>query len=512
MIMKRALLLILLTATPALAQVRESVTVEVVEVPVYVTSSDGKPVRGLTKDAFELFVAGKKTAIDYFDAVDFAALPPEQPPVARPLRERRLYLLLFDLSVATPAKLARALKAAGQAVTHSNADTDLFAVATYSSNHGVQFLSPFLRDRVAIRRALYTLHASKARDPLGLALSSAERGQWIAARQPGESDSPDQEDAASLVSGEMAEALRGGQANQDALREPGNRLIEYQIRNLGDAAARLAALEGQKHLLVFTEGFDSTRVTDIKARSRPPNIDAELLHWVSKMHQTFVSAGVMLDSIDIKGLRHTFDDLQNDALYMLSRDTGGRVIANRNDLVEAVDALTTAQQVVYVLGFHRAGRKNGRISVHVNGVPRGTEVSYREGFGYVARSSGIDALQLADILINDVPQTGVTLDAGVRPHEGGAEVVLSFARAEVVPQLGREASVEIFIYLFDERGVSVAFKSKGIAFDAAARINSGSITLREPFELPKGRYSAKVLLRISGTSSLGFARRDFEVE
>src|SRR5438128_564223 len=64
---------LLLLAAAAVAQVRESVTVEVVEVPVYITTSDGKPIRGLTKDAFELSVDGKRMPIDYFDDVDFTA-------------------------------------------------------------------------------------------------------------------------------------------------------------------------------------------------------------------------------------------------------------------------------------------------------------------------------------------------------------------------------------------------------------------------------------------------------
>ena len=43
--------LFLLILPAGLAQVRESLTVEVVEVPVYITSSDGKPIRGLARGA-----------------------------------------------------------------------------------------------------------------------------------------------------------------------------------------------------------------------------------------------------------------------------------------------------------------------------------------------------------------------------------------------------------------------------------------------------------------------------
>jgi VWFA-related protein len=501
-------------ALSAAAQVRENLTVEVVEVPVYITSNDGKPVTGLTKDAFQLFVDGRPQPIEYFDAVDFDAVPAsqQQSAVERPRRERRLYLLLFDLTFATPAKIVRAQKAAEQAVAHSNPATDFFAVATYSSNRGVWFLSSFLSDRVAIARAIYTLRASNSQDPLGLALSSAERAQWITAMGQGDTVDDSEEGMASMVSGEMAEAIRGGQANQDSVAMPKNLLIEYQLTALGEAATRISSLEGQKHLLVFTEGFDSTRITDIKAKNRPPNLESRMLRLVGEMHETFVSAGVTLDSIDIKGVRHTFTDLSNDALYMLARGTGGRVITNRNDLVEAVDTLMQAQRTVYVLGFHKGDRKSGKISVKVNGLPRGSEVSYREGFGYVTPKKGVDSLQLADILLNDTPQAGITLNAGITTADEGAEVAVAFSRAEVVPQLvDASPSVELLIYVLDEHGVA-GFKSKRLSLTGPARVTTGYVTVREPFELPKGKYTAKILMRIAGTHSLGFVRKDFVVE
>ena len=496
------------------AQVRDNVTVEVVQVPVYVTTSDGQPVRGLTKDSFTLLVDGHPQTIDYFDVIDFAAVPgAQQAAVERPRRERRLYLFLFDITFATPAKLVRAQKAAEEAVSHSNPATDFFAVATYSTTRGVHFLSPFLSDRVAVTRAIYTLHGGNAQDPLGLALGSQERAQWMSTMEQGQTVSDSQEGLADMVSGEMADALRGGQANMEMLAVPKNRLIESQLHGLGDVAARLSALEGQKHLVIFTEGFDSTRITGIKAKSGPPNIDPEFLNLVKSMHQIFLSAGVTLDAVDIKGLRHTFNDLENDGLYMLARDTGGRVIANRNDLVEAVDTLMKAQRVAYVLGFRQGNRRKGRITVRVTGAPRGSEVSYREGFGYAAESGTLDSLQLADIILNDVPQAGVSLQTAVTLGDSGAEVAVSFARAEVVPQLlDASPAVEVLMYIFDARGGAVDFKSKRISLTGAARVNSGYLTLREPFELPAGKYTAKVLLRIAGTKSMGFVKRDFAVE
>ena len=511
----RAVFLLLLVLPSAHAQVRETMTVEVVEVPVYITTSDGQPIRGLTRDAFQLFVDGKAQPIEYFDAVDFAttsAATPAQTAQARPLRERRLYLLLFDLSFATPAKLVHAQRAAEQALAHANPETDYFAVATYSAQKGVQFQSSFLRDHAAVLRALYTLHATKLHDPLGVAISSAERVTWASAREKGVTVAAEQENFADMLEGEMAEAIRGGQANQESLRQPSANLIEFELDNLADAAARLAALEGQKHVIFFTEGFDSTRITDIKVKAGPPQVDDRLMGYVKQLHQTFVSAGVMLDTVDIRGVRHTTNDLENDALYVLTRGTGGRVVVNRNDLVEAVNNVTTAQSAVYILGFHPRDRKRGTISVKVNGLPRTAEVSYREGFGFTKVGGDVDPLQLADVLTNDIPQTGLRLATKFEPRPGGAELQFALFPEEIVPQLvNKTPYVDALIYVFDARGATVLAKSERINFDARLRESKAPIILRGKLDAPPGSYVVKAVAHVAGTQSLGFVKRDLEV-
>lgn len=115
-------ILILLPAGAWAQTHHEVVTVEVVDVPVYVINH-GKPVRDLTKGDFELFVNDKRQPIDYFERIDFAAAAAAAPTEARPAtapvtdpRERRLFLLLFDLAYNRPSALARAQKAAATMV------------------------------------------------------------------------------------------------------------------------------------------------------------------------------------------------------------------------------------------------------------------------------------------------------------------------------------------------------------------------------------------------------------
>src|SRR6266542_3846348 len=97
----RRCLVLLLAAFPLFAAHREVQNVEVVQVPVYVSTTDGV-VTGLTRDNFELRVNGKTQPFEYFDVIDFGKVGREAPVVHADLRQRRLYVLLFDLYYAMP--------------------------------------------------------------------------------------------------------------------------------------------------------------------------------------------------------------------------------------------------------------------------------------------------------------------------------------------------------------------------------------------------------------------------
>src|SRR5256885_75879 len=99
-----AAVLTLAAAVVALAQVRETVNVNVIEVPVTVVDSSGNPVRGLTAANFELYDQGKKRAITSFDKIDFAS--GESMTAISPLNPaaRRQFMILFDLSNSSDRK------------------------------------------------------------------------------------------------------------------------------------------------------------------------------------------------------------------------------------------------------------------------------------------------------------------------------------------------------------------------------------------------------------------------
>ena len=138
--------------------------------PVSVTT-DGSSVRGLTRDNFKLRVNGKAQPIDYFDVVDFAALSDQQ---MRDPRQRRLYVLTFDLPNTAPFAMYRAKRAAEEYLANAQ-PSDYFAVALVNRYGDIDFLVPFTRDRDALRRAVATFHAASPKDPLRLTVTPAER-------------------------------------------------------------------------------------------------------------------------------------------------------------------------------------------------------------------------------------------------------------------------------------------------------------------------------------------------
>src|ERR1051326_5970481 len=496
----------LLFALNALGQVSETITVEVVEVPVYVTAADGTPIRGLAKDAFTLFVNGKPKPIDYFEEVDFhggqALLPvPAAQGQARvpALHERRLYLLLFDLAFSRPGLIERAQRAADAAVVRSNPATDYFAVATFTRGGGVRFVVPFLNDYVAVRRAIATLQSNDAKDPLGVGLTAKQRQRWaqIEGRAAGGPL------AVGFRTGdpEIDSMIAGSEVNMELARQIERDDINGELAGLGTVAARLAALEGQKHVVIFSAGFDSTMFINLgKGYSEDP----QMHRYLREMVHAFRGAGAFLDSIDIVGNRPAE---ASESLQRMSEPTGGETIRNTNDLAAAMMCLAPSQGVVYVLGFRRRGTAQGDIDVRVSGVPRDARIALRTGFAKAAPQRDLDPLQLADIVINDIPQNGLSLRLETSPKQ----IAILFRPPEVVAQLLPDKPyVEAMLYVFDEHGGTVLFRSKRLPFNARAP-KVGVAGVREAVSLPKGRYVVKALMHVAGTQSVGFARSDLVV-
>jgi VWFA-related protein len=467
----------------------ESMTVEVVDVPVFVTRGN-TPVEGLSRENFELYVNGRRQSIDYFEELSPAR-------EGATLRERRLFLLLFDITFSHPHSLWRAQRAAARLIADAPAG-DFFGVATYSSRRGVWIAAPFTDDHETLLHAIGSLSNPHSGDPLALVMTSVERASLRESSSFGGSQ------------GIADEALR------DMYRARLYRAAEDQVESLTELADRLASLDGQKHVIVMSEGFEGRspnpwsidRVsspttfnangtpTFSLARTPTPWLTTPLFSRLSDLYRSCHKADVFLHAIDIEGVAWTW--VADDGLNMLTSGTGGKYIHSRNDLGAALADLSSSVSRGYRLGFRPANVRRGdnRITVKVAGVGRGARVRHRRGFSGTPEAVKVDdGLYLADVLQNDVSQTGT---AATLEHRDGT-LLARIPLREVAAQLAGDGNAELLVYAFAADGKALIYRRAVIPVSAGA---TGEETIE--IAMPKGAQEAKALLRVDG--SLGFSR------
>lgn len=403
-----AFLLVLLVSIPVAAQIGESMTVEVVEVPVYV-SRHGKAVQGLTREDFTLKVNGEVRTIDYFDVIDRRAGDSRLPELDR----RRMTLLLFDVAHTTPWAMRRGQKAAIAFIGQSSSN-EAYAVATLTPR-GIMLLVPFTTDRVNVQRAIASLRVSRAGDAFGIATTREERAMWVA-------------DPRFESSRERFAAMLDDVPN-DAFRLPG---LEQQMqaqkyrdlaRQLGELAHALRPVEGQKSVILLSQ-------------AAPTAGDVFFYSELLRMHESFRTADVILNAVDLTGLAGPFDTQPSDLLHTLALDTGGYVQSNRNNILGALRELDEMESVVYVLGFRppEDQKKTNSIRVNVRGAGLLTSVRYRKNYSpRKPEGEAMNTMLLADVLLNDIPQNGVSVGADVQSVRDAASITVSVPGLPAAP-------------------------------------------------------------------------------
>jgi len=504
-------------ATSAGAQsLSEQITVNVVEVPVYVSRS-GVSVSGLTKDDFVLTVDGKPQAIEYFDVIQNVERTREEGVLekadATDLTRRRMVVLLFDLSESSFVAIRRAQKAADEYVAAAPRG-DVFAVATLT-NAGVTFVVPFLSDRVAVRRAVATLRGSSASDAFGVATMATERAMIVDAAQPPPTPIHEDSWAREPITGAGDEPIgnvsiagsRGAERDREmvamsiqATEQARATFRDSVMLHLGYLADRLAPLNGIKHVILLAENF---------------TLPIEGMNEVRSVRQRFRDAGVVLDGVDTSNLNAPWNIEDGDRavtapsrMHTLALETGGTVARNLPQLRER-------QRTTYLLGF-RPPSQRGRVDVRVKNQPRFTDVRHRET--YVIPSNevrGNDGLLLADVLMNDIPQNGVSVDLDVQASKSEQSVITATIPGKELLALGEySVPVEMFLYIFDAKGQAAEWARYKARLDLVRgrdALTSSPYTITSRVRLAPGHYIAKVVLRAGDAQATGFARTELTI-
>jgi len=530
----RVAFLFLLVTSAAYAQVKETIDVHLVEVPVTVVDRLGNPVRGLTAANFELLDRGAKQTISNFDAIDLAS---ESARTISPLNPvaRRNWILLFDLSFSSPIGRNKAQDAARNFIAKGMGRRDLAAVATIDVDRGFRILTSLTTDRNLLASAIANPRNFVSADPLRIASTTAAESTANEATIQAQAADPDANPANDIA---RVDKVQNDEYNRAR--------IERQLRLLTDLGKTLRVLPGRKQVILFSEGFDPrlVRGRDVRATAEEQEdlqqsiqgniwrIDS-VARYGSSMSQTLLQemakalrdSDVVLNAVDIQGVRVQTDQNgsrinSNDALFLLSLPTGGQVFKNSNDVNADLAKMLRSQEVVYVLGFRAPASNDGKfreLKVRLNNVP-GAHVFHRAGYYASGKETALErSLTNAEIVLNDINQSDILVSSLAAPFPakvGNAQVpmVIDIAAQGLIGDAKKKDIVaEVYVYAFDDQGIVRDRSFQQLTIDSSKLAGHNGIKYFPTLSLAPGKYALKTLVRVAGTDRKGYVRTDIDV-
>ena len=527
-------------------------TFEVI-VPVNVVARGGEAVRGLDPEDFQLLDEGRPQQIASFQIIDLDLLAPDDRRVIEtdydvPPAARRHFLFLFDLSYSAPTSIARARAAAQDFVLNEMHPTDLAAVGVHSVESGPQLLVTFTPDRAQLARAITTLGNPrllrlKSEDPLGFLI-----------------DAPDRDFTSSLDVGGVNEGILAmtEQSTNSYLKVIGNQMAKYEksyarglisswIGSLRDMARILGSVDGRKHVVLFSEGFDGRllfgRQPDFTDPEMHREIDAveqgqyaqvdfddrfgntQLQGQVDLMLNEFNTANTVVHTVDISGLRadlpaeNRMRTVGRDALFYIANETGGRLHEDANDFGAELGEVLESSTVTYLLSFRPSdpGKPGDHHRLRVRTrAPKGSSVSHRMGYRTPRPFGDLHPMEkrlLASDLIASAAETdGLKLDVLAAPFRAGdgsayIPVIVEIDGTSLLAE--HEATrlpVEIYGYVTDEQSQMRDFFSQIVTLELTGREDAFASTGLKYYGhlgLGPGRYLLRVLARNRITGRTG---------
>jgi VWFA-related protein len=535
----------LVAEPPAAAQRRgfgDVTNVVVVEVPVYVTR-DGEPVRGLTAENFEITDGRKVQPITGFEVIDLTQPLAPQQATSLPVAGRRHFLLLFDLSFSDPEATVRARDAAKKVVAERLHPSDLAAVAVFSTSKGPNIVLGFTSDRRQIELAIDTLGvpqllgSGRGADPLALTLLNEASGA-SGAMQAGDAGGP--RGRAGELTGEAAtevikQVIAGeAKAQRDDLK---NQITAFS-RSLGDLGKLMGTIEGTKHVVYFSEGFDSTvlagqqmtqQESDMVASGEGYNVDFDQkfgstrqLGDVGEMLEELRRGNCMVQAVDISRLK-TGSEMRarasgTEGLLQMARGTGGELYQNYTDLSQAMAKVLDRTSVTYLLAFQPENLKlDGsyrKLRIRLKNVPGGAKLAHRPGYYSPKPPAQVTALerrlQTAAEILGGEPGGAIRASVLATPFRTTSAhayvpVLLEISGPDLLAgQTDKTLVAEIYAYALDGEGSVQGYFTQNLGLDLAkveGTLKQSGLKFFGDLELPPGEYSLRVMVRNSQTGA-----------
>lgn len=546
----------------------DSVDVQVVEVDVVVTDRKGRPVKGLAREDFELYVDGRPVEIANFYE---SAILLEQP-AGRRNRERpavrneetsnaadegplTVVFYLDDPNI-FPSHRTRLLRRLENAVEPWRSMDASFMLARFVNR--LEVLVPPTPDLDAILEAAATVPKGSPR-----AIQNGEGARRFAIRSLIDSYEfcrqapycrPCEDNWGELLS--LARQYADNQATNTAIAADG----------LADLVTTLAGVPGKKTVVYMTNGLPqrpgisvldylgNELCRDLRT-SAPSETMAEIVQYDESRRFNRISAHananrVTFYGLDAGGVRSANTDISLDnpqlapsfhnasllamnaqsGLHLLAHETGGKALINANDLSILLDDMTGHLSASYSLGFvpeqHKLGQVR-QISVQLApGADKGRRIAYRRTY----RDKSLDE-RLAERLLSV---------AYLGNPENPLEAVVDFGGTKLLEKEVHELTVGIsvpadsllslpgkdgaspnarallrlwLVAVEDENGARTTVRQKAIDVGGAAGVaaEDGNYRVEVAMNLPEGDYQVAVGIRDETTGLTSLIREPVSV-
>jgi VWFA-related protein len=414
----------------------------------------------------------------------------------------------------------------------------------------------FTPDRAQVARAIDTLGAPKLlqlarRDPLQFLIEDP----GILSREASSDLDPDDAAIQRLRDSVIAhiQAIGNEMAKQEKSFQRGR--ISSWSRSMAELARFLDSVQGRKHVIYFSEGFDGRLLfgrqpaaedADVQQdmenmmRGRSFLVDTDNIYGntllqgdIEQMIEQFRRADVVIQAVDIGGLRADLPaeerarSVGQDALFFVANETGGNLFQDASDFGGQLERVMERSAVTYLVSFRpETTAFDGayhRLRVKVD-APVAARVSAREGY-YAPRPwqqlHPIEKSLLAsDAIASATPDRSVPVDvlaAAFKAGPGAAYVplIVEVAGKELLAgHTGDALQVEFYAYATDAAGEMKDFFTQLVTLDlttARDAFAASGLKYYGHLNLEAGDHLLRVLVRNAATGRAGLATVSLDV-
>jgi VWFA-related protein len=510
------------------------VQVDYVDVDVLVTDKQGRFIRDLTKDDFQVFEDGKRQTIANFSVVDIPVerfdRPLYSPEPFEPDVETneapfqgRIYVMILDDLHTDVLRSANVKNAAKLFIQRNLGANDVMAIV--HSGGRSEAAQEFTRNKRLLLASVDKFMGRKLQS-----ITLAKNEVYYRQRDLGLTDRV-------LDPYEQERAYNAQQS----------------MRLLQDVAEWFGSVRGRRKTIIFvSEGIDYDISDVIRQYDSPGSMASGIIDDIRQTIAATARSNVSIYGIDPRGLTNLNDDtigvtaladqdnptagigqaslrnelqMSQDSLRALADETGGFAAVNTNQFSSAFQRIVEDNSSYYVLAYYPpTDKKDGKFHrIDVKVTRPGLTVRARRGYmapkARAPKTTGPTntSAEVLDALNSPLPVSGLTMRMFAAPFKAAAPNASVLVGVELLGrdlQLKENSKIELSYVAVDAKGKTFGAKTDALTMnlkpETKSRVQASGFRILNRVELPPGRYQLHMASHEAG-GSVGSMLYDIEI-